>query len=272
MFSPDSKPIKSLLDKFAAAVPVEPFVRPRDEGLRSIFLCMTPRSGSTYLGSALKLNKIGKFNEIFRIVGGGLEKITRDVRPANYEDYVSIKMSQSIIRGVFGTKVDWLQFSHLYYFGAFDYLFRDAKFIYLTREDIMAQAVSRYIASATGYYHSVNTELEATKGDEVPFDFEKLGRHLEHLIEMQGAWERFFATEGIAPLRLTYEALEVDPAAVLRQIADFVGARLPEPPILDTDYKRVRNERHERMRVLALAEARRRRLATMPIVHLSATA
>lgn len=268
MFSPDVKPLKGMLARLSAAVPIEPFERPRDDELKCVFLCMTPRSGSSYLGSLLKANKIGKFNEVFRLTGDGVDRIVRDLQPRNYEDFVLKRISQSVIRGVFGTKVDWLQFAHLYYFGAFDHLFRDAQFVYLTREDVLAQAVSRYVASETGYYHSVNTQFEATRADEVPFDFEKLNRHVEHLIDMQGAWERFFVNEGVRPLRLTYEELEADPADATRRIASFVGARLAEPPALESAYARVRNERHERLTALALAEARRRRLEAMPALAL----
>jgi LPS sulfotransferase NodH len=131
------------------------------------------------------------------------------------------------------------------------------------REDILAQATSRYVAAKTGYFHSVNKEREWTRSMEVPFDFDALWHHVDHIVEMQGAWARFFATEGVTPLRLTYEALEADPEAVLRAVSTFIEIPLPAPVALVSIYEKVRDGRHARIRELALDEARRRRLASL---------
>lgn len=263
MFSPQSNQLKTVFERVTAVVPVEDFKHPAPE-LKSILLCMTPRSGSTYLGSALEMNKVARFREHFRVAGGTLQKAVKESGAKSFEDYVLARIATLRVKDVFGAKTDWLQFAPLYYFGAYERYFRNAHYIYLTREDVLAQAISRYIATETGYFHSVNKHLENTKSVEVEFDFDKLWRHAEHLIEMQSAWERFFATEGISPLRLTYEELEADPADVLRRISDFVGVALPDPVVVDTDYKKVRNERHEKMKAFAVEEARRRRLAQTP--------
>ena len=261
MFNPQSNQLKTTFARITDTVPVEPFTGDVDAAMKSIFLCMTPRSGSSYLGSAMQVNKIAKFGEHFRAVGGMFEKIAQEAGAKTYEDYVRARIASVRVKDVFGAKVDWLQFAPLYYFGAYDHYWREAKYIYLTRENILAQGISRYIATETGYFHSVNKHLEDTKSFEVPLDFDKLWRHVEHLIEMQSAWERFFATEGVLPLRLTYEMVEADPAAVLKRISDYVGVALPDPVIVDTEYKKVRNERHERMMQEATEEARRRRKA-----------
>lgn len=261
MFHPQSNQLKTTFARITDAVSAEPFTGETDAAMKSIFLCMTPRSGSSYLGSAMQVNKIAKFGEHFRAVGGMFEKVAQEAGAKTYEDYVRARIASVRMKNVFGAKVDWLQFAPLYYFGAYEHYFLDAKYIYLTRGNILAQGVSRYIATETGYFHSVNKHLENTKSAEVPLDFDKLWRHVEHLIEMQAAWERFFATEGIQPLRLTYEMVESDPAAVLKQISDFVGVELPDPVIVDTDYKKVRNERHEKMMQQAIEEAQRRRKA-----------
>ena len=263
MFNAQSNQLRTAFERITSVVPVEDFKHPAPE-LKSIFLCMTPRSGSSYLGSALDMNKVARFGEHFRVVGGTLEKAVKESGAKSFEDYVLARIATFRVKDVFGAKADWLQFAPLYHFGAYERYFRNASYIYLTREDVLAQAISRYIATETGYFHSVNKHLEDTKSVEVEFDFDKLWRHAEHLIEMQSAWERFFATEGISPLRLTYEEVEADPADVLRRISDFVGVALPDPIVVDTDYKKVRNERHEKMKTRAVEEAHRRRLAQTP--------
>lgn len=272
MFYPESKRLQAAFERISAIVPMRPFDGERPEGVKSIFLCMTPRSGSSYLGSALEMNKIGRFGEHFRVVGGTLEKAVQESDAKSFEDYVRARMQTFTTKDIFGAKVDWLQFAPLYHFGAYENYFKDATYIYLTRSDILAQAISRYIGTQTGYFHSVNKDKESTRSDEVAFDFDDLWRHVEHLIDMQSAWEYFFATEGINPLRLTYEEIDADPTSVLRRISDFVGVALPDPIVIDTEYKKVRNERNEKMKAMAVEEARRRRLAVVPAAPGSAHA
>ena len=46
---------------------------------------------------------------------------------------------------------------------------------------------------------------------------------------MMGRWEAFFAYNGIAPLRVTYEQIDADVDAVLTDIAAFLGVAFAKP-------------------------------------------
>lgn len=266
MFHAESRRLQALFERIATVAPFTPCSGEPQAGLKSVILCMTPRSGSSYIGSALGMNKIGRFGEHFRVVGGSLEKAVEESGAKSYEDFVRSRIDAFKVRDFFGAKADWMQFAPIYHFGAYDRYFKDARYIYLTRTDILMQAISRYIGTQTGYFHSVNTDREGTRKDEVPFDFDELWRHVDHLIDMQAAWEHFFASEGIAPLRITYEEIDADPTDVLKRISAFIDFPLPDPIVIDTAYKKVRNERNEKMKAMAIEEVRRRRLSTTPAV------
>lgn len=102
-------------------------------------------------------------------------------------------------------------------------------FIHLSRADKVAQAVSRVRAEQTGLWHVApdGTEVERLAPPQPPhYDFARLQREVTALEQGEAAWQAWFEAEGIAPLRIGYEALSADPAAALRLIC----AALDVPP------------------------------------------
>ncbi|HEY1707263.1 MAG TPA: Stf0 family sulfotransferase [Rhizomicrobium sp.] len=224
-----------------------------------VIVAMTPRSGSGYLSDLMKLNNLGQSAEHFRVSGGTMEKLVTNSKLKTYDAYVR-KIIQSRSQGnIFAAKCDWPQFVPLYYFGSYDAYFRQARFVYLTRGDLLMQAISRYIGTATGYFHSTNKDKAHTLDQEVAMDFDAITQHLTHLVNMQSAWETFFSTEGISPLRLRYEELEADPVLTIRRIADFIGRPVTGDVITQTEHEKVRNERNEKLRDAYVNAARMRR-------------
>lgn len=259
MFSVDSKPVQGWLKKAASIAPPVSHANVVSPDVKKIVLCMTPRSGSTYLGSIMRENGLGNGREHFRVAGNTMEKFVRQNSVSNYDEYVSAMMKAQSHEGVFNLKADWLQYSPVYYFGAHSKFFREADFIYLTRSDILMQAISRYVSTETGFFHTgVNADKAHTLEQEIPMDFDKISFHLRHLIQMQAAWEMFFSHEGIAPLRVVYEEVDSNPASVLQRISDYVKKPLPETLTLKTEFEVVRNERNERLREQFVDASRRR--------------
>ena len=262
-FGADNPRVRNLCRKVTRQLADAGFKGSRYEELKKIVICMTPRSGSTYLSSVLRDNEMGRFQEHFRVNGGSLEQFVEKSGAKTFHNWVEQRLSRLSHNGIYGMKADWPQFVPLYYLGAYDYYFRDAFFIYLTRGDVMAQAISRYISTETGYFHSVNTEQSHTLDETVPLDLDKLTKHIDVLVDMQGDWERFFAYEGISPLRLRYEEIDSDPDAVIRHIATYCGLELPDTIVTQTEFERVRNQRNEDLRTAAIAEARARRIGSL---------
>ncbi len=62
---------------------------------------------------------------------------------------------------------------------------------------------------------------------EPQYDFERIQRELARLEAYDAAWNTWFTTQGIAPLRLGYERLSADPAAALLRICAALGVQGP---------------------------------------------
>jgi len=220
-------------------------------------ICMTPRSGSSYLGSVLAANEIANVQEHFRIQGGSIERDAEKLDDKTYEAYFRKKVEHLTSKnGLFGVKCDWPQYAPIYVSGLHAHYLRDAEFFYLTRSDILAQAISRYVATESNYFHSVNELPEGGK-IEVGFDYDKIRHHMEHLIRMQSDWERLFASEGLKVHRISYEELASDPKKILNEVSSVLGQKI-DKAVVDTDFKVVRTELNEKLREQYVKEHRRR--------------
>jgi LPS sulfotransferase NodH len=123
---------------------------------------------------------------------------------------------------VFGVKADPSMLLPLLPDGTFGRTLGLGRFIYITRDDVLMQAISLTKAQYTGAW----TAATATRGP-LPFNFDAIYRNVAHLTAMMGRWEAFFAWHGIAPLRLTYDAVDADIGAVMQKISRFLGVDLP---------------------------------------------
>ena len=99
-------------------------------------------------------------------------------------------------------------------------------FLHLTRRDKVEQSVSYVKARQTGLWHAApdGTELERLSPPQEPaYDAGEIRARFEEVTAYDRDWERWFATEKIDPLRVTYESLSTDPTGTLRRILDRLG-------------------------------------------------
>ena len=104
-------------------------------------------------------------------------------------------------------------------------------YIHLTRRDKLAQAVSLVKAQQTGLWHIApdGTEIERLSPPQEPrYDVDALRRVLAELESYDAAWSGWFEEQGISPLRIDYDSLSADPAAVLAVICGALGIEAPE--------------------------------------------
>ena len=101
--------------------------------------------------------------------------------------------------------------------------FPEPSFVWVRRDDAVAQAVSWAKAVQTGQWASfqpVRAEPE--------FDFDQIDG-LYHLARVHdGAWTRWFAAHGVDPIRVVYEELAADPTGVTEDVLDRLGLE-PSP-------------------------------------------
>ncbi|WP_262690350.1 Stf0 sulfotransferase family protein [Kordiimonas aestuarii] len=250
MFGGHDAHVKRTCDAIANVVETPAFEGPSYDDLTKLLICMTPRSGSQYLGSVLRDNGLGLAHEHFRYTGGSIEDVTRQFGLKTFEDFVRNRIEKNIAAGgVFSAKADWMQFLPVYYLGAFHHYFRSAHYVYLTRRDRLDQAISRYIATESRYFH---TTYHAHKDavELVPFSAAGIKAHLDHIMALENAWEQFFLSEGIAPLRIYYEDLASDTAGVLSSIFVFLGRERPADLLLETEFQIVRTGKNEAFKEL----------------------
>jgi LPS sulfotransferase NodH len=131
----------------------------------------------------------------------------------------AIQTSQDV-EGVFVLKGDLYQFLPLFSRGWLHAGMRKIRFVYVTREDVLMQAISLFRAIRGGAWSS-----EQRGEREVVFDRDGILDQFEYLLRMMNRWEMLFSLLGIHPLRMTYEQISRDPAGVVRKIASFLGMK-----------------------------------------------
>ncbi len=210
-------------------------------------ICATPRSGSTLLCDLL--NDTG--------VAGNPHSFFRREDIAEWAEYFNVPVAkwcddlefdQSYLEAVlkygtsgtevFGTRLMWESISDLskrldaFFPGLpndsarFQSAFGLPVYIHLSREDKVAQAVSRLKAEQTGLWHvdADGTERERVKRGQTPtYDARELSGIVTELEENDAAWVHWFAQQGIVPVSITYEMLSSEPQATLALILSALG-------------------------------------------------
>lgn len=227
-------------------------------------ICYVPRSGSTHLVSLLQhtglMGKPADFlnpdyvqlprDEDHILAATGVHTISWA-----YESYGVQNMGQYLdflgrstrtANGVFGMKVDLYHASMLLR----RKMFSDTqsakergalgwKYVYLTRENLLMQAISYFRAIHSGSWTSVGTVGKP----HCEYDEEGILQCLENLAEFMRKWELVFSLLGIQPLRVTYEHLESDAGSVVRRVMGLVDL-VPESEAipLRSQFERQRSE------------------------------
>lgn len=105
-------------------------------------------------------------------------------------------------------------------------------FVHLKREDKLNQAISWVKARQSGLWHlaSDGTELERLSAPAEPvYDPAAIAAQLARQEEMEAAWEQWFATGKITPLRVTYSALSAAPYKILGRVLEELGIARDDP-------------------------------------------
>ena len=99
------------------------------------------------------------------------------------------------------------------------------RFVYLTRGDKLGQAISLLRAEQSGLWHR---NADGTVYEALPprrasgYDREAITTQGASFEADDAAWEAWFASEGIAPHRVAYEALAADPHGELARVLGFL--------------------------------------------------
>lgn len=230
--------------------------------VESYLICSTPRTGSTLLcGLMASTTVAGQPESYFREPDEQLWAARWDIVRSSdgvleYSEFVRSALAAGRTEnGVFGARIMWGSMDHLVDRlgtvypappgGDLDLLnrvFGHTRFVYLQREDVLAQAVSWHRAEQTNVWHQTDQEESKQPEQEPSFDFERICRFVQTIGEHNSAWRTWFSSVGVQPHMVQYEDLDADPVGVAREILDFLGLKLPSGRLIKTGHRRLADE------------------------------
>ncbi len=229
-----------------------PYMVPR----LSYLICTTPRSGSNLLCTTLWQTGIaGRPQEYF--MPGLRDEFIRyaQLGVSEHPDYVrAVIRASTTPNGIFGTSVHAFQTALVmkriqHAEGKEFFSFREAvetafpniKYIFLTRVDKVAQAVSYYRAVMTGEWRRFSDEHIPESNKTIKMDHYGIKKCLELLEQSDAYWEKFFEEHELSPLRITFEDLTRKYGKTVQNILSYL--ELPAVPIPPPATKKISDER-----------------------------
>jgi LPS sulfotransferase NodH len=134
--------------------------------------------------------------------------------------------------------------------------FGPPRFVYLHRDDLVAQAVSRLRAEQTGVW-SEAIGSEPSPGAAPRFDAGAIDGYVREAQEHNAAWQAWFRATGVEPIEVVYEDLASRPAGTTRRIIDLLEISIPPETLLVPAFRRLSDALNEKW-------AREYRVATGP--------
>lgn len=187
----------------------------------------TPRAGATFFLDLLAANgSVGlsgiRTNSLYFGYGDGLSMLTEPQVDSWFADHRGNSPLLTV-------KTDWNYLDHLDSKNpglALSILLRFDTFIHVVRNDVVAQAVSWYLATKTGQYHSLDKPKVAP--DDVAYDDLEIASRVAQIQAHNTRWTNWYALGGISPLIVEYETLVAAPADTLKTVFDFLGLDAPK--------------------------------------------
>lgn len=201
-----------------------------------LIVCFTPRSGSSWLTDLVQ--RLG-------LLGGAGEYLNPQFVPKIFERYPATSLPDYVNRvlkgtatsnGVASIEVTWFHLKN--YASAiglkpfanklpkpFD---ADAYYVWLRRRDFVAQAVSLYRATKTGVFHSTERVPDSGRPKVVEFDAAEIKSWVEHILQQEYGFERWFAANNLKPLRIFYEDTTASSEFTLKSLLSFVDEPAPD--------------------------------------------
>ena len=214
---------------------------------RSYILCTSPRSGSTLLctmlratgvaghpGSHFYAPSIEAWLEEFglsRTAGEQSDQTLRRVfdaaiqRGKGASDIFALRMQRHSF-DYFAGQLRLIAPGYQTDRDRLEAIFGKTLFIYLRRDDKIAQAISYVKAQQTGLWHKApdGREIERLKPPSEPiYDFGSLREAYDTFMRYEEQWLDWFQRENISPISLTYDAVSNDPTGVLHRVVTALG-------------------------------------------------
>lgn len=198
------------------------------EGSQPVFnkpltiLAFTNRSGSNLMADYLRqTRKYSGFSEALNWDEVKLAKSKADI--TSFPDYISSLVDRAPAHALWGVKASWDQMAMLSRTNIYS-MFPSVRVVHVVRNDLLAQAVSHWIAHQTGKW----TSFHKGKDTAPVFDHAAIERILMSVqkancyvncISRAMKWHR---------IALLYESLLADPRHMIERVAKFTGVSLDD--------------------------------------------
>jgi trehalose 2-sulfotransferase len=216
---------------------------------KSYIVASSYRCGSTLL--CTELWRTGLLGAPWEYLNNEFGVMMERLEARSPEEYLSQLLHCRTSRnGVFGMK------AHFHHFEAGlarlpDMLERLApvSFIYISRRDTLAQAISM----AKAYQTKAWTSLASPDRSALRYDREHIARCAQDIERQRLGWLRWFETNKVTPFVVTYEDLTADPGTIVDGVIELLDVRgdLPEDvrlPIVERQRDRTNDDWIERFR------------------------
>lgn len=212
---------------------------------QSYIVCSTGRSGSTLLCKTLKkLECCGNPEEYFH--HNDTKRLGLKGNPDKFIGYCNSVLQEGLTaNGIFGIKMHWWQmydflkiaresdlFTEKTDIEILNSVFPNLKFIYISREDMVAQAVSTTIALQTGEWrkgvNSKNKEsikknkVQSKNSSVLKFQPLKIYRWEQSFKDQNRRWKEFFSENNLDYYELTYGKLTSNFEQEMKNIINFL--------------------------------------------------
>jgi LPS sulfotransferase NodH len=204
-----------------------------------------PRSGSHLLAGMLRsTGEAGVPLEYFHKRHWS-SWVKRSGQPNTLAAFRLLCQRRTTPNGVFGVKTHWRQFQYACQL-RLENEFRSASFVYITRDDILGQAISLCIASQTGSWVSGQVPEKLPE-----YSFTAIQNSIQTILNERRNWSLFFAISEIQPLRITYEQLTDEPNLTMLKVAELIGFNWTGEATPATDLQRTMINQEWRERFVA---------------------
>jgi LPS sulfotransferase NodH len=220
----------------------------------SYFICGTPRSGTWLLAGLL---------DSTGVAGHPHEYFWRDTRRANERSWRVVSSAEYLSRvvetgstanGVFACKLMWGYIADFLETlrcqkggclpgdrGLVEHFFPRPRFIWVWRDDVVAQAVSWALAIQTGRWHHWNS----VHAEEPVFDFDQIKALAGETTAHNEAWQQWFADNRFEALSVRFEDLVEDMDGVVRRVLEFLDIDIPSALVVSQRTVKTADARRE---------------------------
>ena len=192
---------------------------------RGYAICTQPRSGGNLLCQVLSsTDQLGYPLEYFN--GPGRRALgLPDFPDASELQIDAILRLGATPNGVYAVKLFASQFAAFSRRVRWMDLLPNLRFVYLSRDDLLGQAISWARAQQTEQYRSTQVAKRIAV-----YDADLIRSQLIAIVRERAQWEAFFARTGIKPLRIIYERFLEDRSSHVDLVADLLDV---ENPVVD---------------------------------------